>query len=116
MTNPLGIVFEMLTHMHKMMNTWWCWHICNEEVVGVETDQVGEEKEKKSASFGCSGVRSCNLTRSQIVAIVEGGTALSSGQKVGTATPRAVHHHPRAVPGVVPKNSSSTLSYFGHNS
>ena len=102
--------------MHKMVITWWCWHICKGEVVGVETDQVGEEKEKKMASYGCLGVGSCNLTHSQIAAIIEGCTALFGGQKVGTATPRAVHHHPRAVPGVVPKNSSSTFSYFGHNS
>ena len=30
-----------------MVNTWWCWHICKGELVGVETDQVREEKEKK---------------------------------------------------------------------
>jgi hypothetical protein len=74
--------------------TWWCWHFCKGEVVGVETDQVGEEKDKKSASYGCLGVESSNPTHSQIVAIVEGGTSLSGGQKVGTATPRVVHHHP----------------------
>jgi hypothetical protein len=45
-----------------MVNTWWCWHICKEEVVDVETDQVRKEKEKKSASYGCPGVKSCNLT------------------------------------------------------
>jgi hypothetical protein len=26
-----------------MVYTWWCWHICK-EVVGVELDQLGEEK------------------------------------------------------------------------
>jgi hypothetical protein len=57
-------------------------------------DQVGEEKDKKSASYGCRGVKSCNPTHSQIIAIVGGGTSLSGGQKVGTATPRVVHHHP----------------------
>ena len=63
MTNPLENIYEKLTHMHKMVIIWWYWHICKGEVVGVETDQVGEEKEKKSASFGCSGVRSCIMTR-----------------------------------------------------
>jgi hypothetical protein len=92
-----------------MVITWWYWHICKGEVVGVETDLVGEEKEKKRPSYGCPGVGSCNLTRSQIGAITEGGTALSGGQKVGTNTPRVVA-------GAVPKNSISTLSYFGHNS
>jgi hypothetical protein len=24
--------------------TWWYWHICKEEVVQVELDQLGEEK------------------------------------------------------------------------
>ena len=71
--------------MHKMVITWWCWHICKREVVGVETDEVGEENEKKRASYGCSRVGSCNLTRSQIAAIIECGTALSDGQKVGNA-------------------------------
>ena len=51
MANPLKNVCEKLTHMHKMVNTWWCWHICKGEVAGVETDHVGEEKEKKSASY-----------------------------------------------------------------
>ena len=26
-----------------MVYTWWCWHICKGEVVGVELDQLGEE-------------------------------------------------------------------------
>ena len=33
----------MLTHMHMVVYTWWCWHICKGEVVRVETDQLGEE-------------------------------------------------------------------------
>jgi hypothetical protein len=80
------MIVKMLTHLHIMLYNWWCWHICKGEVVGGDLDQVRQEKEKKSASYGCPRVRSCNLTRSQIVAIVEGGTALSGGQKVGTAT------------------------------
>jgi hypothetical protein len=35
---------EMLTHIHMVVYTWWCWHICKGEVVGVELDQLGEEK------------------------------------------------------------------------
>jgi hypothetical protein len=34
----------MLTNLHLMLYTWWCWHICKREVVGVELDQLGEEK------------------------------------------------------------------------
>ena len=33
----------MLTHIHMVVYTWWCWHICKGEVVGVELDQLGEE-------------------------------------------------------------------------
>jgi hypothetical protein len=42
-TNPLKNICEKLTHVHKMLYTWWCWHICKGEV-GVELDQLGEEK------------------------------------------------------------------------
>ena len=45
--NPLENVCEKLTHMHKMVDTWWCWHICKGGVVGVDLDQFGVEKEKK---------------------------------------------------------------------
>ena len=34
----------MLTHMHMVVYTWWCWHICKGEVVGVELDQLREER------------------------------------------------------------------------
>ena len=59
MANPSKNVCEKLTHMHKMVNTWWCWHICKGGVGG-DLDQVGEEKEMKRASLGCPGVEKCN--------------------------------------------------------
>ena len=34
----------MLTRIHMVVYTWWCWHICKVEVVGVELDQLGEER------------------------------------------------------------------------
>jgi len=40
----------MLTHMHMVVFTWWCWHICKGEGVGVDFDQLGEEREV----FRCS--------------------------------------------------------------
>jgi hypothetical protein len=43
-TNPLKNICEKLTHTHKVLYTWWCWHICKGEVVGVELDQLREEK------------------------------------------------------------------------
>ena len=38
------MVVKILTHLHIMVYTWWCWHICKGEVVGVELDQLGEER------------------------------------------------------------------------
>ena len=40
----------MLTHLHMVVYTWWCWHICKGEGVGVDFDQLGEERE----AFRCS--------------------------------------------------------------
>ena len=34
----------MLTHLYLVVYTWWCWHIFKGEVVGVELDQLGEER------------------------------------------------------------------------
>ena len=40
--NPLKIFVKMLTHMHTVLLTWCCWHIC--KVEGVEVDQLGEAR------------------------------------------------------------------------
>ena len=40
----------MLTHMDMVVYTWWCWHICEGEGVGVDFDQLREERE----AFWCS--------------------------------------------------------------
>ena len=37
----------MLTHIHMVVYTWWCWHIYKGEEVGVDVDQLGEETEAK---------------------------------------------------------------------
>ena len=34
----------MLTHMHMVLFTWWCWHICKGEGVGVDVDQLVGKK------------------------------------------------------------------------
>ena len=41
---------KMLTDMHMVVYTWWCWHICKGEGVGVDVDQLGEERK----AFRCS--------------------------------------------------------------
>ena len=38
---------KMLTHIHMVVYTWWCWHIYKGEDVRFETDQLGEETEVK---------------------------------------------------------------------
>ena len=38
--NPLKISVKMLTHMHMLLVTWWCWYICKGEGVGVDVDQL----------------------------------------------------------------------------
>jgi hypothetical protein len=34
----------MLTDMHMVVYTWWCWHICKGKCVGVDVDQLEEER------------------------------------------------------------------------
>ena len=38
--NPLKMIVKMLTHMHMVLFTWCCWHICKGEGVGVGVDQL----------------------------------------------------------------------------
>ena len=40
--NPLKMIVKMLTHIHIVVYTWWCWHIYKGEVVGVDVDQLLE--------------------------------------------------------------------------
>ena len=37
----------MLTHIHMVVYTWWCWHIYKGGEVGVDVDQLGDETEAK---------------------------------------------------------------------
>ena len=41
------IIVKMLTHIHMMVYTWWCWHIYKGDEVGVDMDQLGDEMEAK---------------------------------------------------------------------
>ena len=41
---------KILTNMHMVVYTWWCWHICKEKGVGVDVDQLGEGRK----AFWCS--------------------------------------------------------------
>ena len=48
--NPLKMIVKMLTYMNLVLFTWCCWHICKEEGVGVDVDQLG----KAGKVFRCS--------------------------------------------------------------
>ena len=44
------MIVKMLTHMHMVLFTWCCWHICKGEGVGFDVDQLGEGRKV----FRCS--------------------------------------------------------------
>ena len=37
----------MLTHIHMVVYTWWCWHIYKGDEVEVDVDQLGEGTERR---------------------------------------------------------------------
>ena len=39
------MIVKMLTHIHMVVYTWWCWHIYKGDEVGVDVDQLGDETE-----------------------------------------------------------------------
>ena len=41
------MIVKMLTHIHIMVYTWWCWHIYKGDEVGVDVDQLGDETEAR---------------------------------------------------------------------
>ena len=46
----------MLTRIHMVVYTWWCWHIYKGDEVGVDVDQLGEGTEARVRySIGATG-------------------------------------------------------------
>ena len=39
------MIMKMLTHIHMVVYTWWCWHIYKGDEVVVDVDQHGDETE-----------------------------------------------------------------------
>ena len=39
------MIVKMLTHIHKVVYTRWCWHIYKGDEVGVDVDQLGDGTE-----------------------------------------------------------------------
>ena len=57
MVNSLKNVYEKLTHIHKVLYTWWCWHICKEEEVGELKEVFFTAKQLPDAEFEVTGLR-----------------------------------------------------------
>ena len=41
------MIVKMLTHIHIVVYTWWCWHIYKGGEVEVDVDQLSDETEVK---------------------------------------------------------------------
>ena len=39
------MIVKMLTHIHMVVYTWWCWHIYKGDGVRVDVDQLGDGTE-----------------------------------------------------------------------
>ena len=39
------MIVKMLTHIHMVVYTWWCWHIYKGDEVRVDVDQLGDGTE-----------------------------------------------------------------------
>ena len=50
------MIVKMLTHIHMMVYTWWCWHIYKGDEVGVDVDQLDDEMEARRVRNSTDGV------------------------------------------------------------
>ena len=50
------MVEKILTHLHMMVYTWWCWHIYKGYEVRVDVDQLGDEMEARRVRNSTGGV------------------------------------------------------------
>ena len=75
----------MLTHMHMVLFTWWCWHICNGEGVGVDVDQlVG--KRSDGPPLGCGQSAGVLKKSSREVVSLAWAERLDGGRSAGRLT------------------------------
>ena len=49
------MIVKMLTHIHMVVYTRWCWHIYKGEV-GVDVDQLGDETKARRVQNFTGGV------------------------------------------------------------
>ena len=50
------MIVKMLTHIHMVVYTWWCWHIYKGDEVGVDVDQLSDEIEARRVRNFTGGV------------------------------------------------------------
>ena len=41
------MIVKMLTHIHMVVYTWWCWHIYKGDEVGVDVDHSAMEQRRE---------------------------------------------------------------------
>ena len=49
------MIVKMLTHIHMVVYTWWCWHIYKGDEVGVDVDQLGDGTEERMVQNSIGG-------------------------------------------------------------
>ena len=59
------MIVKMLTHIHMVVYTWWCWHIYKGDEVGVDVDQLddGMEVRRVRNSTGRVSARRVQIVR-----------------------------------------------------
>ena len=50
------MIVKMLTQIHIVVYTWWCWNIYKGDEVGVDGDQLGDGMEVRRVQNSTSGV------------------------------------------------------------
>ena len=50
------MIVKMLTHIHMMVYTWWCWHIYKEDEVRVDVDKLSDQTEARRVRNSTGGV------------------------------------------------------------
>ena len=50
------MIVKMLTYIHIVVYTWWCWHIYKGDEVGVGVDQLGDGTEARNVQNSTGGV------------------------------------------------------------
>ena len=90
------MILKMLTRIHMVVYTWWCWHIYKGDKVGVDVDELDdgmEARKVRSSTDGVSDGATGALYRKDRVSqsgpdaghVVTGRWGLASGQWQQTA-------------------------------